>query len=285
MKRIFPWINIFLVTVVIFFGIDSIYKIIAAQLDTFDRPEPIISETSFSPAEIKAPPLSNYRFIAERDIFQTNTADSAAKVEKIFMETIKPTERNLKLWGTVVGNGPASTYAIIEKPGARSHRSNQFLHKAGDVVQGATIKKIMREKVILSANGKNEILHLVERKDVGRYRKSQQPDNQRRSQPIHQKRMLRRTQVQEAIGDISELQSQANIRPHSEGVQISRIRPRSIFRRMGLRNGDIITAAGGRTITSVNEALEIWRNLTTDGEASVEIKRRGRKRIIDYGIR
>ena len=91
--------------------------------------------------------------------------------------------------------------------------------------------------------------------------------------------------MQKAIDNMDSLQSQARIRPHSEGFQISRIRPNSIFRRMGLRNGDIITSVGGRTITSPAEALEIWRSLSTGGETSIEFKRRGRKRIIDYRIR
>jgi general secretion pathway protein C len=79
--------------------------------------------------------------------------------------------------------------------------------------------------------------------------------------------------------------SQANIRPHPEGFQISRIRRSSIFRSMGLRNGDIITAAGNMPINSVNDALDIVRGLTGGGKTSLKIKRRGRTRIIDYYIR
>ena len=79
--------------------------------------------------------------------------------------------------------------------------------------------------------------------------------------------------------------SQANIRPHSEGFQITRIRPASIFRRLGLRNGDIITAVGNRPIQSVNDAMEIVQDLTAGGETSISLKRRGRTRIIDYRIR
>jgi general secretion pathway protein C len=285
MKRFFPLINIFLITAISFLGVDTIYKIVEAQLDTAGWPKPVISEKTFNPVEIDAPPLSHYSAIVNRDIFQTRTANSVAKVEKIILEDIKPTERDLKLWGTVVGNGTASAYAIIEEPSTRSRRSKQFLHKPGDVVQGATIKKILREKVILSADGKNEVLNLVERKSSGRNRRIRPVSNQLSRQPIRRKRTLRRFQIQEAIGDISKLQSQAHIRPHSEGFQISRIRPRSLFRRMGLRNGDIITSVGGRAITSANDAVEIWRDLTAAEETSVEIKRRGRMQIIDYQIR
>jgi general secretion pathway protein C len=285
MKRLFPIINVLLITAISFMGVDAIYNILADQLDIVDGPKPVISKYEFKPAETKVPPRSQYQPIVERDIFQTRTADSVTKTEKIVIEDIKPTERNLKLWGTVVGNGTASAYAIIEEPGTRSRRNRQSLHKPGDVVQGATIKKILREKVILSAEGKNEVLHLVERKSSGRSRRIQPSSNQRSRQPIRRKRTLRSSQIQKAIDNMDSLQSQARIRPHSEGFQISRIRPNSIFRRMGLRNGDVVTAVGGRSITSPNEALEIWRSLSSGGETSVEFNRRGHKRIIDYRIR
>ena len=282
-------LNICLITAISFLSIDTLYTIFAAQLDTVDRTQPTNPEKIFNPVHpvnVKSPPLSRYRTIVERDIFHTRKAGNAATDEKIVLENIKPTERDLKLWGTVVGNGSASTYAIIEGPDARSRRSRQMLYKPGDDVQGATIKKILREKVILSAEGKNEILQLVKPKSAGPSRRRQQGYLQRsNNQPIRQKRTLRRSQVQAALSDIDQLQSQARIRSHSDGFQIYRIRRNSIFRRMGLRNGDIITAVGGRAITSVNDAYEIWRDLTAGRDTSVEFKRRGRQRIVDYRIR
>jgi general secretion pathway protein C len=285
MKRLFSLINILLITAVSFLGVDTFYKIVEAQLDTVDQPKPIISETNFNPVEINAPPLSHYSAIVERDIFQTRTANSVVKVEKIVVEDLKPTEKNLKLWGTVVGNGTASTYAIIEEPGGRSRRSKQMLYEPGDSVQGATIKKILREKVILRAEGKNEILHLVERKSGGKSFRNRQIHNQRRNKPIRYRRSISRSQIQKYASNINTLMSQANIRPHSEGFQITRIRPSSLFRRLGLRNGDVITAVGGRAITSANDALYIWRDLTAGRETSLEFKRRGRMRTIDFSIR
>jgi len=284
MKRLFSLINIVLITAISFLGVDTIYQIFAAQLNTVAWPEPIIAKNSLSPAEFKIPPRSRYRTILERNIFQSHT-NSAAAAETIKVEQIKPTERNLKLWGTVVGTDPARAYAIIEEPGVNSRRKVQFLHKRGDIVQGAEIKKIMREKVILSANGKNEILHIVKPQSSGKIRRTGSAYNQQRNQPIRQRRILRRSQIQKAISNIDTILSQANIRPHSEGFQITRIRPASIFRRMGLRNGDIITAAGSRPINSVTDAIDIWQDLIARGETSLEIKRRGRTRIIDYRIR
>jgi general secretion pathway protein C len=205
--------------------------------------------------------------------------------DSIIVENLKPTERKLKLWGTVVGNDPASAYAIIEEAGAGSRRREQSLYKRGDIVQGAEIKKILREKVILSADGTNEILRIAKPQSSGIIQRTRRAYNQPSTRPIRQRRTLSSSQIQKAVSNIDTLMSQANIRPHSEGFQITRIRPSSIFRRMGLRNGDIITAVGSRPIHSVNDAMDIWQDLSAGGETSIQLKRRGRIRIIDYRIR
>jgi len=284
MKRLFFLINILLITALSFLSVDTFYEIFASRLNPGDWQPPIIAGNNPKPVEIKMPPISSYRTILERNIFHSSTK-SVVAAEKTIIENIKPSERNLKLWGTVVGNDPGRAYAIIEEPGVNSRQRKQSLFKRGDVVQGAEIKKILREKVILSADGKNEILYIAKPQSSSTSRRTRSASIQRGNQPIRQRRVLRRTQIQKAISNIDTIMSQANIRPHSEGFQITRIRPSSIFRRMGLRNGDIITAVDSRPINSVSDAMEIWQDLTARGEASVQLKRRGRTRIIDYRIR
>lgn len=285
MKRLFSVINIVLITAISFLSVDTAYKIFAAQLKPIARPKFAIPKIDSNPAELKIPPLSKYKTILERNIFHSSSTQDAAISGKTIIEDIKPTERNLKLWGTVVGNDPARAYAIIEEPGAKSRRQQQSLYRRGDIVQGAEIKKILREKVILSANGNNEILRIVKPQSSGRIQRTRSVYNQTSNRPIRQRRILRRSQIQKALGNINTIMSQANIRPHSEGFQITRIRPASIFRRLGLRNGDIITAVDDRPIQSVDDAVGIWQNLTDRGETSIQLKRRGRTRIIDYRIR
>jgi general secretion pathway protein C len=283
MKHLFPTVNIVLLTAICFLAVDTAYTIIAAQLNTVDRHPPLVSGSNIDQPEFKIPPFSKYKAIVERDIFHTR-ASSIAPAEKIIVENIRPTEKNLKLWGTVVANDPARAYAIIEEPGKNSRQRTQTLYKHGDVVQGAEIKKILREKIILSVNGENEILHIA-KPQSSRFSRPRSVARRSTNQPIRRRRTLRTSQIQNAISNINTLMSQANIRPHPEGFQISRIRRSSIFRRMGLRNGDIITAADNRPISSVNDALDIVRGLTGGGKTSLKIKRRGRTRIIDYYIR
>ena len=267
MKRLFPLVNIVLIAAIIFSSVDTAYKMLAAQLNPIDWHKPTISRhrSGLNPPKFQTPPPSKYKAIVDRDIFQTNSnVDTTA--EKIIVENVKPTEMNLKLWGTVVGNDPSRAYAIIEEPSKKRRRENQHLYRHGDIVQGAQIKKILREKVILSVNGNNEILHIVEPQSSGKARRIRNVSNRQRKQPVRQRRVLRSSQIQKALSNIDTLMSQANIRPHADGFKITRIRPSSIFRRMGLRNGDIITAANNRPINSVSDAMDIWQDLTAGGK-------------------
>lgn len=286
MKRLIPLVNIVLITAIIFLSVDTAYKILAAQLNLADWHKPPISRNRFSlnPTEFQTPPLPEYNAIVERDIFQTKKSIDATD-KKIIIEKIKATEKNLKLWGTVVGNDPSRAYAIIEEPNKKRRRENQHLYRHGDIVQGAQIKKILREKVILSVNGNNEILRIVDPQKSGNVRRIRNMPNRQEKQPLRQRRYLRSSQIQKAISNLDSLMSQANIRPHPDGFRITRIRPSSIFRRMGLRNGDIIMAANNRPINSVDDAMNIWQDLTAGGKTSLKINRRGRTRIFDYRIR
>jgi general secretion pathway protein C len=284
MQRLFSVINILLITAASFLSVDTAYKIIAAQLTPVESPTPFLAREQPRAAEFKIPPRSRYRAIVERNIFHSK-AERTVSVQKANFENIKPTERNMKLWGTVVGSDPASAYAIIEASGVKSRPKKQALYKRGDIVQGAQIKQILREKVILRANGSDEILRIVKPQSSGRTRSIQSANNRPANRPIRQRRTLRNSQIQKALGDINTVMSQADIRPHSEGFQITRIRPASIFRRLGLRNGDVITAVNDRPIQSVSDAMEIWQDLTARGQTSISLKRRGRTRIIDYRVR
>ena len=97
--------------------------------------------------------------------------------------------------------------------------------------------------------------------------------------------ILRRSQIDTAVGDLSNLMKQATIKPHDQGIQISNIRPRSIFRRMGLRSGDVITSVDGNELTSVDDGLQLYDSLKSSSSLTVDILRLGRPETIEYEIK
>ncbi len=95
-----------------------------------------------------------------------NPTDTSAGMEigaeKIDIKAPKKTKLKLKLWGTITGNG-VHAYAIIEE----ATRREQKLYRVGETIQNATIKMILREKVVLSVEGNDELLELeIKRVDV-----------------------------------------------------------------------------------------------------------------------
>ena len=102
------------------------------------------------------PPHSSegIQVIARRNIFKTPLKESPSETS-LDIEALKPTELKLKLWGTITGED-GLTRAVIEDQTKRE----QALFRAGEEVASAKIKMILREKVVLSVNGEDEVLEI-----------------------------------------------------------------------------------------------------------------------------
>jgi type II secretory pathway component PulC len=100
--------------------------------------------------------LEDYALIASKDVF--HTAKQVAKTgSKGQAEEIKVTELNIELKGTVVGEGKES-YAFILDKGSK----NEEVYYRNDFVMGAQILRIMKGRVILNVDGREEALLMVD---------------------------------------------------------------------------------------------------------------------------
>ncbi|MEJ2639693.1 MAG: PDZ domain-containing protein, partial [Desulfosarcinaceae bacterium] len=245
------------------------------------------------------------------DLFKTKAvaAPTPEKKSELNLAALEQTQLKLKLWGTVSppegaagetseeasseGDSGADAYAVIEDTALRQ----QNLYRKGDTVQNATVKAILRERVVLTVGGKDEILEMEKleggpggpvRRSLGSQSVSARAasSSPRRAQRI----TLRRSLIEDSIRDITKLMTQVKITPHMEdgvpsGLALSNIRPNSIFRRMGLRNGDVLMGVDGQQIQSVDDALRLYENLKTADNVMVDLKRRGREKSIEYRVR
>jgi general secretion pathway protein C len=282
LNRYITLINFILIGGVIYFGVNAFYRVMAIRLDPG---QPVLSDPSSAPAPIEQdiPPLSHYAPIGGRNLFKTS-AKSDPKASPIDPDTLKKTELKLKLWGTVVGLKD-QTYAVIEESKTRK----QNLYREGDTIQNATVKVVLREKVVLNVDGKDEVLEIEKVQSRAAFTPPVRPDL--RARKIRPQRItLRRAQIEAALEDVNKLLTQVNIRPHytdgrPDGLLLTRIRPRSIFLRMGLRNGDVITGVNNTPLQSVDDALKFYESLRSADSVTLQLKRRGRSRTIDYKIR
>jgi general secretion pathway protein C len=287
-KTVFILINLFCITLSSYMAVDGVYGNLAtrlsAPLERTDRKAYDIADTGVSHR-----PLSAYRKVVERDLFDTRAADAAPTDDKVDTSALEETKLNLKLWGTVTG-GEDGEYAVIEDVKARE----QNLYRAGDAVQTATVKGIFREKVVLSVDGQDEILQM---EDFESGKRTLRPGGSparastARTGAIRAQRIsLRRSYIEQSMQDMASLMTQVQIQPHMEdgvpaGLSLSSIKPNSIFRRMGLRNGDVIVGVDGREIATVDDALRMVDSLKSSSNLSLQLKRRGREKNIEYRIR
>jgi len=285
MKKYFEILNIIFITLAIFWGVKAAYKILTAKLDYMYLPRSSGKQVSLPKAET-VQPLNHYRSIAERNLFKTKEIikKEPEKKEEEKEKPLKLTDMKLKLWGTVTGNG-TDAYAVIQE----ERKKKQNLYMVGDSIQDATLKKILREKVILNVNGNDEILKIEKRAGTRKTAFRPQPAQRPNVQAGNQKVRLSRSAVEDAVSNINNLMKQAKIRPHfrngkPDGLVLTRVRQNSFFTKMGLRNGDVIMGVDGEKITSVDDALKLYDNLRSSPNMTIQIKRRGRVQEINYDI-
>jgi general secretion pathway protein C len=295
-KNIYTIINIIATAIIIFLGVDTFYRVIEAGFE-----KPIVKESA---ATIKAAPkksitprrLSDYDVINIRSIFgKAGAGLTGTKGDISQVENLDPTSLDVILLGTVAGSDE-DAYAVIEDKTKRT----QDIYHIGDSIKDAVLKNIYRNKVVIRFNGKDEIL--LKDDKAGQKGSSSSPfpgfpgmPPQAQAEPNSggepvQTITLDRVELDNALSNIQEVMTQASIQPHMmdgvvDGMTITGVKAGSIFRRAGLRNGDIVKGIEGKEIRSIEDLLSIYGSLRDSESVGLQIIRRGRVRNIQLKVR
>ena len=102
----------------------------------------------------------DYSVITRRNLFASRAGAVTPVLEKK-EPTVELSSMDVVLMGTVSGMGDDQRAIIYDKKDKK-----QELFQVGDYIEQAIIKQIMRGKVILSMNGKDEMLDISEARNV-----------------------------------------------------------------------------------------------------------------------
>jgi len=287
-KRTIQISNFLLIFATVYFCVNGFYQFVEVKLNhsdlMFHFDKPVVTATVKRPH----PRISDYNSIIERNLFKTKKEiKNEPSLSKVDIDSLKQTDLNLKLWGTVSTDKEESDHAraVIEE----TKSGRQSLYKVGDSIQNATIMEIFRNSVILDVNGRTEKLIIKEKKIA--VRKEPAISEQVASEPIPPEGAvsLKRSQVDDALKNINDLMSQVRIEPVFKdgkpgGVMLANIEPTSILKKMGLRIGDVITGINGQKIDSMDNALSFYQSLSSGDKLSLQLKRRGRITTMDFII-
>jgi type II secretory pathway component PulC len=157
LKRFLLLSNILLSGLVIWAGV----SIVATWASNRQTADPTLNVPAKTPiprdlTSFKGKRLEDYGLIASRDVFHT-TREVTKRGGKGAREEIKVTELNLELKGTVVGDGKGSYAFILEKESGK-----EDVYYTNDFVMGARIAAIIKGRVILNVEGREESLIMVD---------------------------------------------------------------------------------------------------------------------------
>lgn len=222
--------------------------------------------------------------ILQRNLFQARAAATPG-AEQAQIDSLAVTTLNLQLLGTVAvmgAEGRIEPRAVILDKGT----GQQEVYREGDTVAQATIRKILRAKVVLGVQGRDEILAMDVNPAGGAASQGSGagPAGGRGNRVV-----LDRREVQSAMGNVSSLLSQVKIKPVSgdsgtSGFALDQIAGGSLFDKIGLVNGDVIQGANGKAVTSPEEAFALYQGLKNQTNVSLTIIRGGKPETVNVEL-
>ena len=284
------WIaDIFVLSLIVYFGVGAFMAILNSRLaPTSVKEREAIKFSQQVTAEVK--PLQDYAIITERNLFGGSSGGlSEIPAEKVDIEGMPVAVQSLglKLVGTAVANKPEDSSAIIEDLTSRK----QEVYREGDEVKNTRIKRILRQNVVINTGTRDEVLTMLpEEENTGRSAAPARPTRGRPMPPGETSSIqLDREELESQMADLNELMQQVRIRPFMEGRNpagflVSNIKPGSLFSKMGLRNGDVIQGVNGATITTPDQAIELYESLMEGGSIDLDIKRGRRTQKLRYAV-
>jgi general secretion pathway protein C len=287
-RQLYIAFNLFAITAVIFVGVDIFYNIVRVRLAHFEAtsvyPVP-------GPGRVgrQGPAARSYQVIVDRNLFGA-TGQQAPETGMEQISGLEPTTLQLSLLGTIAGD-EQSARAIIED----QQKKEQNLYRVGDTVQTAVVSRILRGKVVLRVDGRDEILTMEEKK-TSPGRESGQGNRTARSTAVTRRTsnrntvILDRREITESLDNISDILSQVRVEPYMQdgnaaGLQVSDISPGSVFDRMGLADGDIVQAVNNRQIRSPDDVVAFYQGLKSASRLNLLVMRDGRRTVLNYNIK
>jgi general secretion pathway protein C len=166
----------------------------------------------------------------------------------------------------------------------------------GASIRQGTISQIGETRVFIEISGRKEYLDLVATARLAS--KSLSPSNDPMSAELDRairkiaedKYEIQRQALDSLLGNVNALSKAVRIVPESRrgtavGFRLFNVRPDGPFAKIGLQNGDIITAINGLELTSPDNALAAYTKLRSVSHLSLGIERNGQRTTLEYSIR
>jgi general secretion pathway protein C len=271
----------FLVTVAAYAGSTILLSYLEREpAKEFPLPAPARSSVGNHAGPLSTPPADHSKTLAKRSLPQERKEDTSKKPSK-GQEEPGLSSLNLKLLGTVVKES-GSSWAVIQD----LETDRQEMATIGSVVAGARVVSIERDRVILSVDGREEILLLGAEgaRSAGsrEYRKAEE------SAPGTY--VLSRETVTENLENLPSLMMQARAELYfqdgrPEGFHLSQIQQGSIIKSAGFQDGDVIRSVNGQEVRSLEDAIALYQKFGDNDSFTIGILRGEKPKTLHVKIK
>lgn len=281
-----PWQRISLVLSKIIFTF-----LIASQLSVF-------TWMVLSPETLVLAEPSRGGAIKNTQQYQSSIADwhifgnAAVEVVDVPKEVNAPKTRlRLELLGVMAASTAEKSSAIIAPKGGAGEN-----YRVGQVVQGRTkLAAVHQDKVILDTSGKLETLKfdLARKQNIKR---SSQPTRAQKSATARGSLKERFKKVRNASDAVSLIRDEVDSDPagalkqlglesagDGSGYKVSN--SGSMLTQLGLQPGDVILSVNGQTLGNLNDDQNLLEQVSSSGQARLEIQRGNRRFVVNHTIK
>lgn len=222
--------------------------------------------------------------ILERNLFGAQLAGDS-QVQDVEQEVaLTATKLPLRLLGTAAASNDARSRAAIEDEKTRKHMVVAVGDRLSDAgLDRVKVTAIERTRIVLDNAGRPEELVLHEDQPQIRKPVSRRNARQARRKPRAAPKESLNDRLKVINGDdgqgLSRILSSARIVPdynsagEMQGMKVDAIKPDSVFERVGLVNGDVITEVNGIVIDRLEATSAIFDEFATADSINLAAKR------------
>lgn len=234
-------------------------------------------------------------------------------------ELMVESDLKVKLMGCMVAKKPDYSLALLSDTGKQT-----FILGIGDMVLGeGEIVEIRRDRIIIKRNNRNEYIRLAnsiggsptsKSSAAGRKFSAAERDEKRPSavpkppsiskaeakaeakrkegvsEVAPNKFEIDKATLDKQLSDPKELAKQARILPNYKngkpaGIKLVGVNPGSVYAKIGIKTGDVITSINGKKVTSQARAMELLDGLRGASGAQIQVERGGKSQSLSYTVK
>jgi len=193
----------------------------------------------------------------------------------------------LKLLGVVIGDREGVS-AIVEE---LSSKRQLFFRLHDQIPDVGEIREIRRDGIVVSQGDQQELLELAAsqvEKPPSATVSAELPVAPTPGRPV--RTVLDRRDVEQAMGDVPKLLSQARAVPYlvngaMNGFRLDFIAPSSFYEKIGLKYGDVLQQVNGVDIRDPGTMLTLFQQLRNERSVKLDVLRNNQRTTMNFDIR